>query len=197
MDEASTIPWASLALSDASGWSATDHMVAVLNLLFPKFNWDDEVLRTGERFIEYLEEYLPREQDFNFTTFKGSSKGIVVVRDIEFSSICKHHLLPFMGKAIVAYIPNKRIVGISKIPRLVQWLCNKPSTQEELGEQIADFMEAQLEPKAVGVVLSAAHTCMGARGIRKVDASLVTSTMRGNFLMVPAAREEFLRVAGA
>jgi GTP cyclohydrolase I len=172
-------------------------MVAILQEVFPDYKWDDHVLRTAERFIGFLEEYAPRtEPDFAFTTFPAISKSQVVVGDVEFASICKHHLLPFMGKAYVGYIPNNVVVGVSKVPRLIEFFAKRPQTQEELTHQIAEYLNKWLDPVAVAVVMKASHTCMGARGIRKVGAEMTTSVLLGNYLHVPAARDEFFRLAG-
>jgi GTP cyclohydrolase I len=104
---------------------------------------------------------------------------MVVVRDITFHSMCEHHMLPFMGKAHVAYIPDGKLVGISKIARVVDCFARRPQIQERLTEQIADLIMAELAPKGVAVVLEAQHTCMVIRGVRKPGSVVVTSALRG------------------
>jgi GTP cyclohydrolase I len=185
----------SLNFGDAD---VVDHMAAVLQCSFPGFRWDDSVLRTAERFIGFLEEYKPSEEpDFNFTVFDGRGiNQMVTMRDIRFSSICMHHLLPFEGRAHVSYLPHKLMVGASKLPRLVKWLARRPQTQERLTEQIADYLKKRLEAQGVAVVLEAKHTCMSCRGVREEDAIMITSEVRGTFLTAPAAREEHLKLAG-
>jgi GTP cyclohydrolase I len=117
---------------------------------------------------------------------------MVVVRDIDFSSLCEHHLLPFTGKAHVAYIPRGRVVGLSKIPRVVETLARRPQLQERLTQQIAELLMGELEAKGVGVVIEGSHSCMTIRGVRKPGSTMVTSTMLGLFRDRPATRSEFL-----
>lgn len=119
---------------------------------------------------------------------------MVVVRDIEFWSLCEHHLLPFHGTATVGYLPHGKVVGLSKIPRLVQCYARRLQVQERMTQQIAEAMEEHLDPLGVGVVVRAHHTCMGARGI-KCDAHMVTSCLLGA-MRDHGVREEFLRLTG-
>ncbi len=179
---------------------------AMLEKYFPEMEWDDTPLRTAQRFLAYLMEYggERKEMPFNFTTFdnKISSPStkkddakinqVIAVRDIAFSSICQHHLLPYFGTAHVGYVPNVLMVGLSKIPRLVEWLATAPTTQEALAEAIASEMKSRLQCMGVAVILTAHHTCMGCRGVRAVGAQMITSEMRGVFFSAPAAREEFM-----
>jgi GTP cyclohydrolase I len=111
--------------------------------------------------------------------FEQQYDEMVVVRDIPFHSMCEHHLLPFMGKAHVAYVPRGKLVGISKLARVVDAFARRPQIQERLAEQIADMIMAQLAPKGVAVVLEAEHTCMTIRGVRKPGSVVVTSALRG------------------
>ena len=118
---------------------------------------------------------------------------MVIVKDIPFTSMCEHHLLPFTGKAHVAYIPTKgRITGLSKIARCVEGFAHRPQVQERLTSQIADAMMAELEPKGVIVVMEAEHMCMTARGVRKPGSVTVTSAVRGSFLSDEKTRAEAL-----
>lgn len=173
------------------------HIEHVLNQVFPDFLWDDGVHRTAERLFAYLLEYRPYDRlPFDFTTFGAEINQMIVVKDIEFASICKHHLLPFFGKIHVGYLPNKLMVGVSKIPRLVDFYARRPQTQEELTSQIASFMKDKLEAMGVAVIADAVHTCMCARGVRKVGASMRTSEMRGVYLTAGEARNEFLHLIG-
>jgi GTP cyclohydrolase I len=117
---------------------------------------------------------------------------MVVVRDIEFASLCEHHLLPFTGRAHVAYVPRGRVVGLSKIPRVVESLAHRPQLQERLTQQIAELLMARLDANGVAVVLEASHSCMTIRGVKKPGSTFVTSAMLGLFRDRHATRAEFL-----
>lgn len=155
------------------------------------------LLRTPHRVTEALK-YLTSgyHQDIqtllNGAIFQEEYDDMVVVKDIEFYSLCEHHLLPFFGKAHVAYIPNGRIVGLSKIPRLVDMFARRLQVQERLTTEIAQAIEQALQPRGVGVVLEAAHMCMRMRGVQKQDASMVTSHVMGTFRTDRATRQEFM-----
>ncbi len=117
---------------------------------------------------------------------------IVLVRDIAFCSVCEHHLMPFMGKAHVAYLPNGRVVGLSKLARVVEVLARRPQVQERMTEQIAELLLEELQAKGVAVVIEAVHTCMTVRGVRKPGSLCVTSAMKGAFRSNPSTRAEVL-----
>jgi GTP cyclohydrolase I len=127
--------------------------------------------------------------------FAEAHEELVLVRDIEFYSLCEHHLLPFFGKAHVAYVPNGRILGLSKVARIVDVFARRLQVQERLTEQVADALVEILEPRGVGVVIEARHLCMMMRGVQKQESSTVTLALRGS-LREPAARAEFLGLAG-
>jgi GTP cyclohydrolase IA len=129
--------------------------------------------------------------------FEEAHENMVMVRDIELYSLCEHHLLPFFGKAHVAYIPNGKIVGLSKVPRLVDMFARRLQVQERLTEQIATAVEEVLRPRGVGVVIEAAHLCMMMRGVEKQNSKTITSALRGAFRDDPKTREEFLYLAHA
>jgi GTP cyclohydrolase I len=114
------------------------------------------------------------------------------VRDIEFYSLCEHHLLPIMGRVHVAYFPNGRVLGLSKIPRLVDMFAHRLQVQERMTRQIAEFMDELLHPFGVAVVVEGLHLCATMRGVKKQEARMTTSTMLGAFRKSPATREEFL-----
>ncbi|MEQ9619670.1 MAG: GTP cyclohydrolase I FolE [Deltaproteobacteria bacterium] len=121
---------------------------------------------------------------------------MVVVKDIEFYSLCEHHMLPFFGRCSVGYIPNGKIVGLSKIPRIVEVFSRRLQVQERMTAQIADFLMEELDPLGVAVVAEAQHLCMAMRGIMKADASMLTSSMRGAFKKDERTRSEFLSFIG-
>ncbi len=119
---------------------------------------------------------------------------MVIVRDIDFYSLCEHHLLPFFGKAHVAYIPNGRVIGLSKIPRIVEMFARRLQVQERMTQQIAEFLRDVLEPQGVGVVVEGAHMCTMMRGVKKDNARMVTSAMLGLFRRDVRTRTEFLNL---
>jgi len=127
--------------------------------------------------------------------FKEEHDNMIMVRDIELYSLCEHHMLPFFGKAHVAYIPNGRIVGLSKIPRIVDVYARRLQVQERLTEQIAEGLCRVLKPSGVGVVVEAYHLCMMMRGVEKQNSKTITSALRGAFREDPKTRDEFLRLA--
>jgi len=129
-------------------------------------------------------------------TFAEDHHEMVIVKDIAFDSLCEHHLLPFSGRAHVAYIPNGRIVGLSKIARVVEEFARRPQVQERLSSQVADLLWERLEPQGVGVVLEATHTCMTMRGIRKPGSAMITSAVRGTFKTRTETRAEFMSFLG-
>src|SRR5258705_3390188 len=127
--------------------------------------------------------------------FKEEHDNMIMVRDIELYSLCEHHMLPFFGKAHVAYIPNGKIVGLSKIPRIVDVYARRLQVQERLTEQIAEGLCRVLNPSGVGVVIEAYHLCMMMRGVQKQNSKTITSSLRGAFREDPKTRDEFLRLA--
>lgn len=128
----------------------------------------------------------------NDAVFEVTYDEMVIVRDIEFYSLCEHHLLPFMGRAHVAYLPNGRVIGLSKVPRIVDLFARRLQVQERMTRQIADLINAILHPKGVAVVIEGLHLCTMMRGVRKQDARMTTSAMLGAFRNNLATREEFL-----
>lgn len=121
---------------------------------------------------------------------------MVVVRDIELYSLCEHHLIPFFGRAHVGYLPRGTVIGLSKIPRVVDLFAHRLQIQERMTQQIADFLMTRLEPKGVGVVLETTHLCIAMRGVRRPGATMVTSAMLGTFRSDPKTRAEFLTFIG-
>jgi GTP cyclohydrolase I len=124
--------------------------------------------------------------------FEEDHQNMVLVRDIEMYSLCEHHMLPFFGQVHIAYIPNGKIVGLSKLPRLVEVFARRLQVQERLTEQIADAIDHVLHPRGVGVVVEAVHLCMMMRGVEKQNSKTITSALRGEFRTCPMTRAEFL-----
>jgi GTP cyclohydrolase I len=158
-----------------------------------------EALRDTPRRVAAAYAELLSPAPFDATTFPndGGYDELVLVRDIEFHSLCEHHLLPFAGVAHVGYLPGERIVGISKLARVVDHFARDLQVQERLTKQVADWIEATLEPKGVGVVLEAEHTCMSLRGVAKRGTRTVTSALTGLVRDDSRTRQEFLGLAHA
>ena len=153
----------------------------------------DTPRRVASSFAELLE---PRA--FGLTTFPNDEgyDELVVARDLPFSSLCEHHLLPFVGVAHVAYLPGDRILGLSKLARVVDLHARRLQVQERLTRQVATWLQQQLSPKGVGVVLEAEHMCMSIRGVRAPGARTVTSALHGGIRDDPRTRAEFLALVG-
>jgi GTP cyclohydrolase I len=154
---------------------------------------DESLVRTPERVARMYSELLtPRP--FAVTTFPndGAYDELVICRDIPFSSLCEHHLMPFTGVAHLAYLPGERIVGLSKLARVVELYARRLQVQERMTTQIADWLEAELAPRGVGVVVEAEHLCMTVRGVQAPGARTITSAVRGTVRGDPRTRAEFL-----
>lgn len=150
-------------------------------------------VRVADMFTELLAGY--RESPIamiNEAVFKVSYDEMVLVRDIEFYSLCEHHMLPFIGRAHVAYMPNGCVIGLSKIPRIVDMYAKRLQIQERLTRQISEFLDTVLQPAGVAVVVEAVHLCAVMRGVKKHDARMTTSAMLGMFRSNLATRQEFL-----
>jgi GTP cyclohydrolase I len=160
----------------------------------------DGLRKTPER-VEKALRWLTRgyeqsvEDAVGDAVFDERHDSMIMVRDIELYSMCEHHMLPFFGHAHVAYIPDGRIVGLSKIPRIVDIFARRLQVQERLTDQVADALMDTLHPQGVGVVIEAAHFCMMMRGVEKQNSRTVTSALRGVFKEDPKTRDEFLRLA--
>jgi GTP cyclohydrolase IA len=156
-----------------------------------------DVQGTPRRIAASLAE-LVTPAEFAATTFPNEEHydELVIVRDIPFHTLCMHHLLPFHGQAHVAYLPGERILGISKLARVVENFARDLQLQERMTVQIADWLEYELKPRGVGVVLSAEHTCMTMRGVLKPGARTVTSALRGSLRDDPSTRQELFSLVG-
>jgi GTP cyclohydrolase I len=153
--------------------------------------------RTPERVARMYDELLAgyRVDPFkliNEAVFSVEYDDMVIVRDIEFYSMCEHHLLPFLGKAHVAYLPQGEVIGLSKIPRVVDLFARRLQVQERMTRQIADFLEAAIHPQGVAVVVEGLHLCSKIRGVKKAESRMVTSAMKGCFRENEVTRHEFL-----
>ena len=150
-------------------------------------------LRIASMYDELLSGYqADPEEIVNDALFHVEYDEMVLVRDIEFYSLCEHHMLPFMGRAHVAYIPNGKVIGLSKIPRIVDMFARRLQVQERMTRQIADFIRDLLNPQGVAVVVEGLHLCMMMRGVKKHNARMTTSAMHGAFRANLATRQEFL-----
>ena len=136
------------------------------------------------------------EEIVNGALFPADTDGLVLVKDIECYSLCEHHVLPFVGKVHVGYIPNKHVIGLSKIPRIVDMFARRLQVQERLGQQICDTLEEVLQPKGIGVVVEAEHFCMMMRGVQKQHSKAVTSQVKGLIKTDDKTRQEFLQLIG-
>tara|TARA_S200000501_G_scaffold175815_1_gene165494 strand:+ start:3097 stop:3660 length:564 start_codon:yes stop_codon:yes gene_type:complete len=134
------------------------------------------------------------EDIINGAIFNEEAKDMVIVRDIEFFSLCEHHLLPFFGKAHVGYIPNGKVIGLSKIPRIIDMYSRRLQVQERLTHQIADSLKEVIDPKGVAVVMEGQHMCMQMRGVEKQNSFASTSAMSGQFKKSAETRSEFLSI---
>ncbi|RKE38660.1 GTP cyclohydrolase I [Paraburkholderia sp. BL23I1N1] len=158
----------------------------------------DTPARVIRAYREFFSGYESDPVQILATTFSevDGYDEMVVLKDIRFESYCEHHMVPIIGRAHVAYLPSRRVVGISKLARLVDAYAKRLQIQEKLTVQIADALESVLQPLGVAVVLEAAHQCMSTRGVHKPGAALVTSRMRGVFRDDPSTRREFLSIIG-
>lgn len=156
------------------------------------------LLETPNRVLRSWDElysgYKQKPEDV-FKTFDADGYDqIVLLKDVEFFSMCEHHMLPFFGQAHIAYIPNKRVIGVSKLARLLEIFSRRLQIQERLGEQITSCLMEHLEPHGAACILSASHMCMRMRGVGKQHSTMVTSSLKGVFLDEPAARAELMQL---
>jgi GTP cyclohydrolase IA len=154
--------------------------------------------RVAKSYEEFFEGYLQDPEEILRTTFEETEgyDEMVVLKDIDFHSHCEHHMVPIIGKAFVAYLPDKRVVGISKLARVVEAYAKRLQIQEKMTAQIANAINDVLKPRGVAVIVEAEHQCMTTRGIHKPGVSMVTSTMLGAFRDDPMTRREFLAIVG-
>jgi GTP cyclohydrolase I len=189
-----------LMLTEAAGGEEKESIADSVRKILVEIGEDpsrDGLRRTPERFekaLRFLTSGYQQDPEklLNGAMFSVCYDQMVLVKDIEFYSLCEHHLLPFFGKCHVAYIPDKKVVGLSKIPRLVNMFARRLQIQERLTNQIADSIQQKIAPLGVGVVIEGRHLCMAMRGVEKESSQTVTSAMLGSFKDNPKTREEFL-----
>ena len=158
-----------------------------------KFFNKEELDNTENRWKRFMKEW-ESNKEFKFTIFDNPNYDqMVILKNIDFYSLCSHHLLPFYGKVSIGYIPDKKICGISKLARLVDKIANRPQIQERMTQEIADYIQKELNPKGVMVIVKGVHLCMRMRGIKKQNAEMVTSAIKGVFEK-QESREEFMRL---
>jgi len=159
-----------------------------------KYFSDEELKNTPNRFKRFLDEWLKQDNDFNFTTFKNPGYDeMIIVKDIIFYSMCSHHLIPFFGKAHFGYIPDKRICGLSKIPRIIDMFAHRPQIQEKLTIEALNYLTEHLQPKWAMLILEAEHLCMSMRGIKKPGHITITNAVFNREKAIHA-KEEFLEM---
>jgi len=157
------------------------------------------LIKTPKRVVKALQfltegYHQDPEEILNQALFSSSNDEMVVVRDIEFYSLCEHHMLPIIGRTHVAYIPDGKVVGLSKIPRIVNLFARRLQIQEQMTEQIADAISETIKPKGVAVVVHARHMCMEMRGVQKINSTTVSSALRGLFKSDQKTRNEFYNI---
>ncbi len=175
-----------------------DHMQSVIGLLGEDSSREGLVktpLRVAKALSYLTSGYsMDPEKILTSALFRERYDEMVLVKDIDFYSMCEHHMLPFFGKAHIAYIPNGKIVGLSKLPRLVDVFARRMQVQERMTQQIKNTIQSVLEPQGVAVVIEGAHMCMMMRGVQKQNSVTITSAMSGVFLNDNATRSEFMRL---
>ena len=183
-------------MMEKEGQSRTEHEESIRKILIDLGVTTEEVLeRTPARWINFLQRYTEGEQrEFNdFKCFNTTSDQMIIVEN-RFWSICEHHLLPYFGKAYVGYLPNGKVLGVSKVVRYVQHVSMKPGIQENLTEEIANTLYEEIDPRGVMVILKGFHTCVASR---YDNGWMTTSALRGNFVSQNESREEFIKLITA
>jgi GTP cyclohydrolase I len=181
-----------------SKYKVNKREIAAVQTLLKSIGQDTEregLIDTPRRYVKFLKEFCNPEP-FKMTVFEneGSQNEMIIVSNIPFFSLCEHHLAPFFGTASIAYIPNDKIVGLSKLPRTLDHFARRPQNQERITQQVAEYLMEQLNPKGVAVVLKARHLCVEMRGVKKHDCYTTTSSMKGVFYDELNTRQEFLNL---
>ena len=181
---------------------STDPLKPLVESLLKELGEDpgrDGLMRTPHRVAKSLrfltQGYQQDPQEIlNNALFDVTYDEMVIVKDVEFYSLCEHHMLPFFGRAHVAYIPNGKVVGLSKIPRLIEMYARRLQVQERLTSEVAETLESVLQPKGVAVVVESIHLCMMMRGVSQQNSFAITSSLRGEFETAPKTRSEFMNL---
>ena len=195
-----TKPTEELLLHETHGAGDSQDLGALVRKMIVQLGEDpnrEGLRKTPERFaqaLKFLTSGYEQNVDeiLNGATFSVAYDEMVIVKDIEFFSLCEHHMLPFFGKVHIAYLPNKRVIGLSKLARLVNMFSRRLQIQERLTSQVAQALEDKIEPQGVGVIVEARHLCMQMRGVEKQHSKAVTSAMLGAFRHNKQTRDEFL-----
>ncbi|MCJ7549605.1 MAG: GTP cyclohydrolase I FolE [Anaerolineae bacterium] len=182
----------------------SDEIECAVGMILEAIGEDPEregLLNTPGRVSRMYEEltagyHVDPERLINGAVFNVQYNEMVLVRDIDYYSMCEHHMLPFLGKAHVAYIPDGKVIGLSKIPRIVEMFARRLQVQERMTQQIADFLQETLHPQGVAVVVEGLHMCAAMRGVKKANARMTTSAMLGQFKTDHAIRSEFFEHIG-
>jgi len=198
-----TKPTEEILLNDKEG-TKPESVASLVRKIIAQIGEDPEregLKKTPERYekaLKFLTSGYHQNVDhlLNGATFSVCYDEMVVVKDIEFFSLCEHHLLPFFGKAHVAYLPSKKVIGLSKVARLVNMYARRLQIQERLTNQVARALEEKIAPQGVGVIIEARHLCMQMRGVEKQHGQAVTSAMLGAFRENKQTRDEFLALVG-
>lgn len=195
------LPHANSRESKAPAASKMDSLIRGLLVLLGEDPQRDGLLKTPQRAAKALREMtngygVDIDNLINNAIFKVDCSEMVLVKDIPLYSLCEHHILPFFGKAHVAYIPNQHVIGLSKIPRIIEVLSKRLQMQERLTRQIAQVLEEKLEPLGVGVILKARHLCMEMRGVNTQNPHTITTVFKGVFQIDPQKRGELFRLVG-
>jgi len=183
---------------DAAHQACTNDIECAVQVILAAIGEDlnrEGLLRTSARIARMYEEltagyHVDPDELINDALFGINYDQMVLVRDIDYYSLCEHHMLPFLGTAHVAYIPGKKVIGLSKIPRIVEMYARRLQVQERMTQQIAEFLDNQLHPLGVAVVVEGLHLCAVMRGVKKANARMITSALLGSFKENPAARDE-------
>jgi GTP cyclohydrolase IA len=199
-----TKPTEEILLNESKEGTKVENVASLVRKMIALIGEDPEregLKKTPERYekaLKFLTSGYHQSLDhlLNGATFSVCYDEMVVVKDIEFFSLCEHHILPFFGKAHVAYLPNKKVIGLSKVARLVNMYARRLQIQERLTNQIARALEDKIAPQGVGVIIEARHLCMQMRGVEKQHGRAVTSAMLGAFRDNKQTRDEFLALVG-
>jgi GTP cyclohydrolase I len=199
-----TKPTEEILLNDTKDGAKAESVASLVRKMIALIGEDPEregLKKTPERYekaLKFLTSGYHQNVDhlLNGATFSVCYDEMVVVKDIEFFSLCEHHLLPFFGKAHVAYLPSKKVIGLSKVARLVNMYARRLQIQERMTSQIARALEEKIAPQGVGVIIEARHLCMQMRGVEKQHGQAVTSAMLGAFRENKQTRDEFLALVG-